>query len=339
MKNLFFSKTLLLTWLVALPVSLLAQSLNIPFSTYGLSIGNSVNFTGIRLNWADHEVQQVSGLNMTLWYSKDNDEAEINGISLGLISPQGRELNGIQVGGIGVAAEHSLNGLSLALIGVGSGGDASGINFGGIGVGAGGDLFGLNIGGIGVGAGGNVTGLNIGGIGVGSGGKLTGINVGVFGVGASGDITGINFGGFGLGSGGNITGLNVGLFGLGAAGQIKGISVGGIGLGAGEKISGFSMALIGVGSPEITGITLTPGVAGAEKMKGLTVALANLRIRESFSGVSLSAYNDIRGKQTGLAIGIVNRADELKGVQLGLINYVRSNPGIRKVLPILNFDF
>ncbi len=341
MSNLFFPKNIFIALLLALllPGSLLAQSLDIPSRHWGLSIGNSENFSGIRLNWADREVQKISGLNMTLWYSKNNDEAEINGLSLGLVSPQGKDLNGIQLGGIGVSAENSLNGLSMALIGVGSGGSASGINIGGIGVGAGGDLRGLNIGGIGVGAGGDVSGINIGGIGVGSGGRLSGVNIGIFGVGASDDITGINFGGFGLGSGGDITGLNVGLFGLGAAGRINGINVGGIGLGAGERISGFSLALIGIGSPEISGITLTSGVAGAEKMTGFTVALASLRIREAFTGVALSAYNDIRGKQTGLVIGLVNRADELHGVQLGLINYVRSNPGFRRILPVINFNF
>ena len=42
---------------------------------------------------------------------------------------------------------------------------------------------------------------------------------------------------------------------------------------------------------------------------------------------------------TGLSIGVVNMAEQLNGVQIGLINYVPSNPLGLKILPLLNFSF
>jgi hypothetical protein len=57
------------------------------------------------------------------------------------------------------------------------------------------------------------------------------------------------------------------------------------------------------------------------------------------TGVNISAFNHIKGTQTGLAIGIFNYAHNLKGVQIGLVNYVRDNPEYFKVLPIINANF
>ena len=45
------------------------------------------------------------------------------------------------------------------------------------------------------------------------------------------------------------------------------------------------------------------------------------------------------GIAAGLAIGIVNYAFRVTGVQIGLINIVRDNPKYLKVLPIMNTSF
>jgi len=55
--------------------------------------------------------------------------------------------------------------------------------------------------------------------------------------------------------------------------------------------------------------------------------------------VSISCYNKIHGVQTGLTIGLFNTADELNGVQIGLINIARNNSGLAKVLPFFNAHF
>jgi len=57
---------------------------------------------------------------------------------------------------------------------------------------------------------------------------------------------------------------------------------------------------------------------------------------KSFTGLR---FNYIRGAQTGLAVGIVNYAYSVKGLQLGLVNIVRDNPRGLKVLPVFNTSF
>ena len=57
----------------------------------------------------------------------------------------------------------------------------------------------------------------------------------------------------------------------------------------------------------------------------------------TLEGVGISAFNQVRGRQSGLTIGLINYAWSLSGVQLGLLNIVRDNPPGRKVLPIVNW--
>jgi hypothetical protein len=54
--------------------------------------------------------------------------------------------------------------------------------------------------------------------------------------------------------------------------------------------------------------------------------------------VTIAAYNDIRGSQRGLAIGIYNRAEELHGVQIGLLNRADNNKPPFRWLPIVNLN-
>ena len=71
-----------------------SKALNIPFRYYGLSIGNSSYFNGVRINFSDRFVNRINGINITFWPDRSqsfkkwyNNEAEyfsqINGISLG----------------------------------------------------------------------------------------------------------------------------------------------------------------------------------------------------------------------------------------------------------------
>jgi hypothetical protein len=57
----------------------------------------------------------------------------------------------------------------------------------------------------------------------------------------------------------------------------------------------------------------------------------------SARGATIAAVNRIRGHQSGLAIGIVNYAWSLNGVQVGAVNIVRDNPRGRRVLPVVNW--
>jgi hypothetical protein len=52
--------------------------------------------------------------------------------------------------------------------------------------------------------------------------------------------------------------------------------------------------------------------------------------------VNVSAFNNIRGTQQGLAIGIFNYARSLDGVQVGLLNYA-GNKSHARLLPVFNY--
>ncbi|TRZ90863.1 hypothetical protein D4R89_03725, partial [bacterium] len=152
------------------------QSLNFPSNKWGISFGNSREFMGLRFNYRDSRVRRISGINVTLWQPrKDNKEAAVSGISLGVI-PGGGTLKGLQLGLLGIAAETKLSGISVGLLGLGSGGDINGINIGGLGAGAGENVKGLSVGGLGIGAGEDLFGINIGGLGAGAGRNMTGLN-------------------------------------------------------------------------------------------------------------------------------------------------------------------
>ena len=286
-----------------------AQSLSIPTKTWGICFGNSPRFNGLRFNLSDKKIAAINGINITAWKANEkNASGTVNGISLGLL-PNASELNGIQIGLLGTGSEKNSRGINIGLIGTGSGGNMTGLNIGGIGVGAGKNLKGINIGLIGAGAGDNVLGLNIGGLGIGAGK----------------DLIGINFGGLGVGAGE----------------KVMGITIAGLGAGAGDRLAGLTVCGLGTGAPSIQGLTIAGLGIGGKHISGISLALGTIHIMEDgiYSGLAVSAFNYIKGTQKGVAVGIVNYAYRLKGLQIGLVNIVRDNPQGRKVLPIINFNF
>jgi len=294
---------------LAVPSVLFGQSLDIPSKKWGLSFGNSPEFTGLRFNFRDGGVRRVTGVNVTLWQPrKDNKEAVIEGLSLGTV-PGGAHLRGIQLGLLGVAAENS--------------------------------AIGINIGGLGIGAGENVTGINIGGLGAGAGGNLTGINYGGIGVGSGKNVTGITMAGIGAGAGENMTGLNIAGVGLGAGKRLSGLNISGLAAGAGEVVSGLTVCGLAAGSKELRGVTIAGGALGGEVLKGVHIAGGMVHVVKDgrLVGFAGSAFNYFRGSQTGLSIGIVNYAFHVDGIQLGLVNIVRDNPKYLRVLPVFNTSF
>jgi hypothetical protein len=295
--------------LVLIAQGLGAQSLDIPSRRWGISFGNSKQFTGLRFNFQDSRVRRINGVNITLWVpKKDNTEAVVNGVSFGLI-PAGAHMRGIQIGILGAGANASMTGINLGLLGVGAGED--------------------------------LTGINLGGLGAGAGKNMTGINLGLFGAGAGEDVKGINIGGLGVGAGKDMTGFNVGGLGVGAGECLTGISIGGLGVGAGERLAGLTVAGLGAGAPEVHGLTVGGLGVGGESIKGVHLALGMVRVEDDgqMVGLAISAVNIIKGIQKGLSIGIVNYAWRLKGVQIGLINIVRDGAAIARVLPIINVNF
>ncbi len=318
-----------------------AQSLDIPSKHWGLSFGNSAEFTGLRFNFRDSKVKRITGVSITLWQPrKDNEDSRVTGLSLGLL-PGAAHMRGIQVGLLGIVGLKSITGISVGALGLGAGDDVIGINLAGLGLGAGKNLKGINIAGLGLGAGENLFGINVAGLGLGAGKNLIGINIGGLGIGGSDDATGINIGGIGAGAGKRMIGLNIGGLGLGAGDMLGGINISGLGMGAGGRLVGLSVAGLAAGSKEVNGLTIAGGVVGGRTLKGIQVAGGMVYVVKegSLSGCAVSPFNYIRGAQTGVSIGVVNYAWSVKGIQLGLVNIVRDNPPGLKILPVFNTSF
>jgi hypothetical protein len=333
-----FSFAIIITLLMVSP-NIRSQSLDIPAKGYGISFGNSKKFSGIRFNIRDRHVEEIDGINLTLWRSKENKSAVVKGISIGIFPEAGR-LNGIQIGGLGVSGDE-VSGITLGLAGAGSEGDLSGISIGGLGVGAGNDLSGFSIGLLGVGAGNEVSGISIGGLGAGAGTNCSGITIGGLGAGAGNNLRGITIGGLGAGAGNNAEGITIGGFGAGAGEKVTGITIGGLGAGSGNELSGIAIGGIGVGAPNIKGLAIGGLLCETQYFDGVALTLGRVKIKKEgqFTGLNVAAFNQIEGRQNGLSVGVVNYAWKLNGIQIGLINYVRDNPKYLKVLPIFNAHF
>jgi len=97
------------------------------------------------------------------------------------------------------------------------------------------------------------------------------------------------------------------------------------------------LAVIGAGAAGLVAAL----AAGGQDVAGIAVAPAYFQVEEGgrFTGLTVSAFNRIRGEQRGLAIGIVNYAAVLRGVQIGLVNWADDNPSGLKILPIANAHF
>ncbi|MBT6148386.1 MAG: hypothetical protein HOH74_23330, partial [Gemmatimonadetes bacterium] len=47
-------------------------------------------------------------------------------------------------------------------------------------------------------------------------------------------------------------------------------------------------------------------------------------------------FETVNDRFTGLALGLINHSRELKGVQVGLLNYAGNNPAWARLLPFIN---
>ena len=165
--------------------------------------------------------------------------------------------------------------------------------------------------------------------------------------GLGGVLGGQSGGGIGVGVGGNLTGLIGGIGGAGVGGDLKGIAIGGLGAGAGEDIEGIVLAgLLARGGGDITGLTVgLGGVRAEETLKGISLSILSIGAEEqkgfSFSALNGYVFEDfwfrkINRTTTGISIGLINYAPELKGAQLGLLNFAGNNPKWARLLPFIN---
>jgi hypothetical protein len=173
------------------------KSLNFPAKKWGISIGNSYEFNGIRLNFADENVKRINGLNITFWLQPSkNQNAVVNGVSLGVF-PVSSKMQPINIGLLGVGtANNNLNGIS--------------------------------VGGAIIGSGGKVNGLSISGIMTmadGKDSKISGVAISGLGVGAKVAINGFSFAGFMVGTEGDINGFTSSIIHVNCEGVLRGIAI------------------------------------------------------------------------------------------------------------------
>ena len=330
---------LLLVIALLFPPSAEAQSLDLAVNGVGLSIGDSEEITGVRLNFRDRNLRRVTGINATIWMPYDGYGGDIKGLALGLPLTGGDNIEGIGYGLLGVGANASITGIAVGGLGAGAGKDLKGIAFGGLGVGAGRDVVGITFGGLGAGAGQDLKGISMGGLGAGAGRDAVGVIFGGLGAGAGQDMKGILVAGVGAGAGRDFVGIAVTGIGLGAGRDLTGISMSGVATGAGRTLKGLHMAGIAVGGSTVRGIMLSGLAAGGHDVKAFSVAPAYFHVDEGGvqQGVSISAFNRILGDQDGLTIGIVNWARNLNGFQLGLLNFA-GNKDRMKWMPFVNWN-
>ena len=311
-------------------------SLDLTVGDFGIGLGNTRHVDGLKLNYRDANDSVVHGVSVTVWTPYRRARPEVTGLLLGLPLAGADRLRGIGLG-LGLSASSRLEGIGLGLAGLGVGGDADGLLLGGLGAGAGGQVRGLVLGGLGAGVGEGIDGILLGGLGVGSGGKARGLVAGGLGAGAGAGFDGIMLAGLGAGAGGSSRGLLLAGLGCGVGGDFDGIIVGGLGAGVGGTLRGIAVAGIGAGTPTLKGAAAALAVVTRDAT-GLVVAplLFQVEPEGSFSGLAIGGFNRIRGVQRGLAIGLVNYAAELHGVQIGLVNLAGNNTGWARVLPLAN---
>lgn len=137
-------------------------------------------------------------------------------------------------------------------------------------------------------------------------------------------MKGLSIGGVGAGAGGNAKGVLIGGVGAGVGGDADGVIIGGVGGGVGGRLRGFAFGGAGVGGVSLSGIMLR-------------VATVHVADNGSLRGLGVSAFNEVKGHQSALTLGVVNYARTLRGAQVGVINIVRDNPRGRRVLPVINW--
>ena len=310
----------------------------------GIGFGNSEYHNGIRFNYRDCGVKEVNGINFTLWegYQNTLHDFSMNGISIGTF-PVAGSMNGITLGLAGAISMRDMTGVNIGGLALLSHkGTITGINVSSLAiVSVGGGITGFNFGGLAlVSPGGDITGINFGGLAVVSpGGSIIGVNISTLAlVSPKGSITGINFSGLAIvAPGGDITGLNIsGLALVSPGGDITGINFSGLALVSPDgDITGINTTLGEIHCRgNLTGINVAGYKIKADRITGLTVAPIWIDT-ESLTGLTLTGYCRVNGTQTGVSIALVNDADYLNGLQIGLLNIARQNSGL-SILPFIN---
>jgi hypothetical protein len=345
-----------------------APSIDLTVNDIGLSVGDSRRTVGFRLNYKDRQMEQVTGLNLTVFGSRTS--GTVDGIAIGVPSTSARRitgvgasvlalgarerLTGVMAGGLWVhaATPHmrgaspvtsaSIDGIAVAGITVNAVGRIRGLAVSPIvyaaGVPARMDtppvLEGVVVGGIAALSSGRIRGITASGV-LTSGRRIQGVNFTAGFLWADSSLDGVAISGLSA-SGSRVRGLVASGFRVGG-GDITGVAVSGVFVNATRTLRGGAAAPVLIAN-DFTGVGIG-GVVGGRDLTGGFVSLVGVSVSRSgtLHGVAASPINVIHGRQRGLTIGVINVANELHGVQVGVLNIARNNGAGRRVLPIANW--
>jgi len=297
------------------------RALNLGAGGVGVSIGNSREWTGLRLNASDHQVRQVNGVNLTVWKPKRNPRFEMNGVAVGLLAPMARRINGVALGGLGVVGTDQVNGVAAAGLVTLAGQRLRGVGLGGLAVVGDHGIDGLAAAGLVTLSEGDVHGVTAAGLVSIVEGRHTGVSMGL--VAAYTD--------------GVLTGASVSALATAVKGESRGLVASALVV-VGHRLNGVQAAGLAVLADSVTGVTVGGLGIEADRVRGVAVSAGRMRT-SAFDGLSVAGWNEVRGPQRGLTIGLFNYARELHGVQVGVLNYARNNPKGLRLLPIFNIRF
>src|SRR5512133_563888 len=117
--------------LLALPLSLEAQVLDLTINDAGIAIGDKPRVNGLRSNFRDRRLERVNGMNVTSWAPYEPPTGVVSGFAIGLPATGAKSITGISVGLLGVGAQNAISGVGIGGAGLGSGGQLRGIMLGG----------------------------------------------------------------------------------------------------------------------------------------------------------------------------------------------------------------
>ena len=204
-----------------------SASLDLTVDDFGISFGNSKRVHGLRFNIRDEGVEEVIGLNLTLWKPGENPDAVMKGLQLGIYGPSADELHFLSAGLITVEAYSLISGIGVSGGAVVCEGTFNGISLGGL-ANVSGGMNGIAIGGLANVSEGRVRGIMLGGLANVAEGAMSGISFGGLANVAEGHVTGITAGGLANVAEGDMTGISVGGLANVAEGDLMGISAGGL---------------------------------------------------------------------------------------------------------------
>jgi len=298
-------------------------SLDLMADDVGISFGNSKRVRGLRFNVRDEDVEEVIGLNLTLWKPGENPDAVMKGLIFGIYGPSADELHFLSIGLASVEAHSLISGIAIGGGAVVCEGDFQGISVGGL-ANVAGNMNGIALGGLANVSEGFVNGISIGGLANVAEGGMTGISLGGLANVAAGGMSGISLGGLANVAEGGMTGISLGGLANVAEGGMTGISIGGLANVAEGGMTGISLGgLANVAEGFINGITIG-GLANVTEGSMTGISLGGLAVvSEEGPVVGLNVGGIMVGSEgpvSGLTLSLGGiYAEDLAGLSVGVV--------------------